>query len=124
MSKHIFTATIDQKNYEIQIGWDKPTQEYYGMILGFTEDPTEENGGYFDDMIWSSMFSTPPIYTLEDIENEISKRGFIIPEGLLTNVVLDMHRNAVNEHRFYNQPEPIKNTDNNHMPLLEPKMNL
>ena len=59
MSKHIFTQELDNQRYEVQIGWDKPTQEYYGLILGWVKDTDCDDGGYFDDLL-SGRISTHP----------------------------------------------------------------
>lgn len=106
MSKHIFNQTLGNQKYEIQIGWDKPLQEFYGTILGFIEDTGSDGDGYFDDLIWSSIFLKSRPFDLEPIITEITGRGFLIPDGLIDNVKADRCRNAVNEHTFYDAPAP------------------
>ena len=104
MSKHIFSQQLDDQRYEVQIGWDKPTQEYYGLIIGWVQDSDCEEGGYFDDLVWSNKYTSKDALTLNDIANEITQRGFTLPDTLLDNVEQDRLRNAVNEFRFYDDP--------------------
>lgn len=103
MSKHIFEQEIEGQRHEVQIGWDKPTQQYYGMILGWMNDPLSQENGYYDDLIWSTICHYPMTQSpsLEDIEQDITQRGFNIPDGLLNTVREDRFRNAVNEMTFY-----------------------
>ena len=104
MSKHIFEQTIEGQTYEVQLGWDKPMQVFYGVISPWVEDETWEEGGYFDDPVWSNLFVEKNL-PLGEIEEECCRRGFTIPDGLLENVVSDMVRNAVNEVKYYGDRE-------------------
>ena len=101
MSKHIFEQTKQGRRYEIQLGWDKPLQQYYGMILGWAVDPEFRRGGYFDEIIWSTIDALPAGYSLENIAAAITQRGFTIPPGLLDNVRHDKTYNISNQWRFY-----------------------
>lgn|GEM_PF-2414511 len=102
MSKHIFDQRIEGQLYEVQIGWDKPLQAFYGVISPWVEREEEGEEGYFDDPIWSNLNYDKKL-TLEEIADACRTRGFIIPEGLLENVGADQRRNAVNEVTFYDE---------------------
>lgn len=108
MSKHIFEQDIEGQRCEVQIGWDKPTQQYYGMILGWVNDPLSREDGYYDDLIWSTMCHYPMAQSplLEDIEQDITQRGFNILDGLIDNVREGRRRNAVNEMTCYKPQNP------------------
>ncbi len=110
MSKHIFEETLNGQKYEIQLGWDNPLQRYYGVIIGWVLDTDADDGGYFDDLVWSNIYQTPHLCSLQQIATEITKRGFTIPEGLLDNVYHDKTHNISNQRRFYEtnaQQRPI-----------------
>ena len=117
MSKHIFEQTVDDQTYEIQIGWDKPLQRYYGVISPWVEDDECEQGGYFDNCepTWSNLYLSGDV-GLEDIITACEELGVNIPEGLLENVVNDMFRNAVNEVTCYDHNGTITFSNN---PLLK-----
>jgi len=102
MSKHIFEQTIDDQTYEVQIGWDKPLQRYYGVISPWVEGSEMDDGGYFDscDPAWSNLFSGRDL-GLDEIVDACTDRGLTMPETLLDNVVDDRLRNAVNEITLY-----------------------
>ncbi|MFK8034414.1 MAG: hypothetical protein AB8B94_09750 [Hyphomicrobiales bacterium] len=119
MSKHIFEQTVGDQSYEVQIGWDKPLQRYYGVISPWAEDPDMEEGGYFDDCdpTWSNLFLSSDI-GLEDVADACEKLGLIIPDGLLENVVDDMLRNAVNEITIY-ECNKTRHIDLNVRPTVE-----
>ena len=104
MSQHIFTQTLGTQTYEIQVGWDRPTQEYYGQILGWVASHNNNQSGYFDDLVWCSLSSGP--LSLEAIAEEITGRGFTLPDGLLDNVRNDRYHNAANVMRFYRTVGP------------------
>ena len=107
MSQHIFEQTVHGQHYEVQIGWDKPLQCYYGMIVGWVEDNDCEERGYFDHLIWSNLYDGGQYYRLEAIAQEITRRGFQIPEGLLFNVTQDQRNNTVNKMVFYDCPSSL-----------------
>lgn len=100
MSKHIFKQEVAGIKHEIQIGWDKPLQHYYGTILAAFDEDTPEGKTYYDDIIWMNIFP-PVVYSLEGIAQEITKRGFTIPDRLLDNVSEDRYNNAVNKFQHY-----------------------
>ena len=105
MSKHIFEQTINDQTYEVQIGWDKPCQRFYGVISPWVEDVEYEEGGYFDDPLWSNIFYQKS-FALEDIVHICEEYGFTLPDGLVEKVYLDQQRNAVNEITYYGEVEP------------------
>ncbi len=109
MSKHIFEQVVAGGRYEVQIGWDKPTQQYYGMILEWVEDKETPDGGYYDFPVWSDMDESLAPLSLETIAEKITQRGFTIPGDLLQNVVSDKWRNAVNEFKFYTDTQANQN---------------
>ncbi len=121
MSKHIFNQLLNNQKYEIQIGWDKPLQEFYGTILGFIESTDNDCDGYFDDLIWSSIFLKNRPCDLEPIIKEIIDRGFLIPDGLIDNVKADSCRNSVNEYTFYDAPASKQICDSIQLPTLKVK---
>jgi len=102
MSRHIFKQAVDQVYYLIQIGWDKPCQRYYGVVMQWVEEVQETEAGYFDDEnpVWSNLFFDHD-FSLEEIAAECSKLGIKVPHGLLENVREDKSRNAVNLLKFY-----------------------
>lgn len=102
MSKHIFEQTIDEQTYEVQIGWDKPMQWFYFVISPWVDDLEMVEGGYFDDPIACNLFREKP-YTLEEITEECTSRGFTLPDSLLENVLADKRRNAINEVTLYDE---------------------
>ena len=114
MSKHIFEHTQDEQTYEIQLGWDKPLQRYYGVISPWVEDDEMDEGGYFGDPLWSTALSGRAL-GLDDIADTLIEKGFRIPNGVLNNVVDDQLRNAVNEVTVYDPSGTIIFSNN---PLL------
>ena len=114
MSKHIFEQTLNNQTYEVQIGWDKPLQRYYGVISPWVEDHEYEEGGYFDtaEPVWSNLYFAHDV-SLEDIVTACEELVLTLPNGLLDNVVNDRLRNAVNEVTVYEQ-------SNNHPTNTEP----
>ena len=100
MSKHIFKQTLGETDYEIQIGWDKPLQQYYGAIFAEVEEEIEAGKIYYDEIVWMNIF-TPVVYSLEEIAREITQRGFTIPNRLLENVREDCINNMVNKFQHY-----------------------
>lgn len=113
MSKHIFEQTVDDQTMQVQIGWDRPMQNYNGVISPWVEDADMEEGGYFDDCdpLFSNLFSLQKL-SLDEITEELTNRGLVIPDGLLNNVINDQWRNAVNEITVYNNGQ-IKTFDLN-----------
>lgn len=105
MSKHIFKQTVNGREHEIQIGWDRLLQQYYGTIIAAIEVDTPEGKTYEDDVIWMNIFS-PVVYSLEGIAQKIVKRGFTIPDGLLENVREDRYNDAGNTVQDYDTDTP------------------
>ena len=110
MSQHIFEQSINDRRYEIIMGWDKPLQCYYGVILGWIEDDEFEEGGYFNDVIWSGM-RRPNDLSLETMALTITNHGFTLPDGFLDHIKQDRQRNAVNETTHYD-PQPPRYSEN------------
>lgn len=102
MSQHIFQQTIDGKAFEIQIGWDKPCQRFYGVVSTWVHDDTEYCDGYWDDdqPVWSNLHHTGDL-TLDAITREIGKLGIKIPERILQYVLIDQRYNIVNRRALH-----------------------
>lgn len=101
MSKHIFNQSVNGAPYEVQIGWDKPLQQYYANILAIVAEGEPEDEDYNECLTWSDCESSKWPMSLDDIVREITNRGFDIPNGLLNNVLIDRQCDAVNQYRFY-----------------------
>jgi len=120
MSKHIFEQTVDDQTMQVQIGWDRPMQNYYGVISPWVEDADMEEGGYFDDCdpLFSNLFS-PKKLSLDEIAEEVTKRGLIIPDGLLNNVINDQWHNTANKITIYENGQTKYHDFNTSAPMNE-----
>ena len=46
MSQHIFEQTVNGQKRRVQLGWDKPCQMFYGIVLEWIEQDGES---YWDE---------------------------------------------------------------------------
>lgn len=97
MSQHIFNAVVENQNCEIQIGWDRPMQNYYFVISPvLVIDEVEE----LDDPIASNLDRVKP-YSLVEIMQFMNEKGVILPDGLADAVRNDRINNACGEIKYY-----------------------
>lgn len=110
MSKHIFHQSVNGAPHEVQIGWDKPLQQYYANILAIVADDEPLGEDHEECLVWSDCdYGVWPM-SLTDIIHEVTRRGFSIPDGLLANVMQDCRDNAVNQYCFYEPPQNINSS--------------
>lgn len=97
MSQHIFNTTVDDQNCEVQIGWDRPMQNYYFVISPvLVIDDVEE----LDDPIDSNLHRAKP-FSLVEIMAHMEDKGIVLPEGLVDAVRTDRINNACGEIHYY-----------------------
>ena len=94
MSKHIFDAQAGAKFYTVQIGWDKPTVNYYYDIC-------EVQGGVDVEPPVSSSMSDTDHVSLSHIIKQCSVFGITVPVGLIEAVKADRTSNTVNAITHY-----------------------
>ena len=100
MSRHVFEQEIEGKRYQVIIGWDRPVQQHFGMILEWG-DFASGSGFCILEPVWSSLELTPESCLLEEIREEITRWGFEIPDDLLRNAVRDQRLDTGNQNTFY-----------------------
>ena len=101
MSRHIFEQRIEGKPYQIIIGWDRPVQQYFGMILEWMELENGESGYCSLEPCWSTLYLEGFRGDLETIFREIQSWGMKIPEGLLSGLVSDREGDIGNRVTYY-----------------------
>lgn len=94
MSRHIFEqqSTIDGDTYRVQMGWDKPLQQFYCVIWVLPEE---------EESIYSNLYDSTPEKSLWYFEKQVIEYGLTIPEGMLLEIVQDERDNVVNKTKHW-----------------------
>lgn len=101
MSRHIFEQTQGGKRYRVIMGWDRPLQQFFGMILEETEFEDGESEFCSLEPHWSSLDLEGFDGSLEIVRVEIASRGFQIPDEMLKRLVGDRAENVGNRNTTY-----------------------
>lgn len=100
MSKHIFQRVVQERLYQVELGWDKPLQRYYCCIFPVLTEG--ERAGEVDDPVYSNLFEkNPQGLTLEYFVEVCRRHGIEVPGVVLNEVVNDRQENVVNRVVMY-----------------------
>lgn len=83
MSQHHFERKIDGQVYAVQIGWDKPLQHFYCVIIRA------------DEIIYSNLFEFEK-RNIDYYVEKLNEFGIELPKGLYDEVIADQLNNVVN----------------------------
>lgn len=99
MSKHFFKAETVDGLLQVQMGWDKPTQNFYCVVFKL-EDEERESLTTWEEPIYSNLNEPPQ--SLEYYVSVCSKLGLNIPEDMVNTILWDCEFDIVNEERHWN----------------------
>ncbi len=92
MSKHYFRRSTKNGIFQIHIGWDNQTEEYFCSI--FTVDSSTDIPD-FPMPEWSTLFEPAILPTIQRIEGKCKEFGIDIPNGLIDEVRKDSFTGAI-----------------------------
>ena len=88
MSQHYYKTICHGKPVRIQIGWDKPLQGFYLVVLDLNNDV----------YLYSNLEETeshPPV--LDSFLDKLKVLGIELPDEIISAVLSDKQNNAVNK---------------------------
>lgn len=86
MSQHFYSKTIGDIKYTVQLGWDKPLQQFYCVI----ESSQDEDDPFYSNLLEPN---NPPLQHYVDLCSSI---GIDLPSQMIEEVISDSKTNAVN----------------------------
>ena len=95
MSRHMFTAP---NGIKVCMGWDRPMQGFF-MTL---EKPSAESEDQFDYIFNNMDQADPNPKSLTGYLDELSRRGIILPDYMVSELIADAEHNVGNKIVFHN----------------------